>query len=327
VREDDGGERGGGGETVTPAAIVHGLAGTPAVDGCADSDGQCWICARPMARGMPVSKWQGATFTDQNKALAPDATHVCEPCVWAMSWVQPPGMPPAEAGKKGLNLRLFSHFFDARGYLALNKASKPAMLRWLREPKHGVWFAAIADTGQKHVLPWTPLNPAGGRSARFEERLIALPDDWSVVDAIAALLTLGVTKGEVERGEYSPRSYQEHGREPMHGFESAYRYLRGTGWFTLALWLAQRDEVAYEDRRRKGAGVARSNGRCRAGVAGAIPRGRREPAQALATDPRPSKDGRSNKPKRARVGNGDAAVAQDSNPEQLALFGNAGARR
>lgn len=90
-----------------------------------------------MRRGAPIDRWQGQNFTDQNKARCSTATHVCEACVWACSWVQPPDRPTATDGKKGLNLRLFTHVCDDRGYRSLNKANKPEILRWLREPKSG----------------------------------------------------------------------------------------------------------------------------------------------------------------------------------------------
>ena len=97
----------------------------------------CCLCGLPATTGVPYTKWQGANFTDQKKLKNYGGSHVCEPCVWAHSWVPPPGHAPPADGKKGVNLRLFSHFWcGSTGYVYLNKASKIDMLRWLRSERH-----------------------------------------------------------------------------------------------------------------------------------------------------------------------------------------------
>lgn len=169
----------------SPASILHAIAGAPALDGAIDLPPgcRCWLCARTMSRGVDRVRWEGANFQNQNTAREQGAAYVCEPCAWVCSWVPPPGIvtPP---GKKGLNLRLFSHFWHAGEYRYWNKADKPAMRGWLRAPKQGPWFAAIADTGQKHVLPWTPISYGPRGRVRFEERDVWLPDaaGWEIGD-------------------------------------------------------------------------------------------------------------------------------------------------
>lgn len=131
------------------------------------------------------------------------------------------------------------------------KAEKPALLAWLRRPHPGRWFAAIADSGQKHVIPYAPINPVGSRGAvavMFEEREIRLPPyAWIHVEATAGLLTAGATKDEVARGDYEPAAW---GRcaEAIRAYERAWAVLRGGAWFDLALFLAQRDEAAVQER-------------------------------------------------------------------------------
>ncbi len=304
------------------ALLLHRLAKSPAQDGCADVDATaCWLCGCETTRGMPVSRWQGSNFTDQNKARRQDSELVCEACCWACAWNVPPGFPPPEPGKKGLNLRLFSHLYDDRGYLALNKAKKPEILRWLREPKQGRWFAAIADTGQKHLLPWTPLNPAGSAAGvvRFEERTVRL-GDFAIVDSMTRMLSGGVTKAEIATGDYSVRTWREFEPATVRAFESMHARIRGTAWFELALWLSQRDEEIYETTRRGKARSAAEQDRKRAARnAKAVSRGRRKPAQALGADPRPDADGGTNKRKRRRVGDGAAEVAEDPDAQQRAF--------
>jgi len=63
----------------------------------------CWLCAAETTRGAKVDRWQGANFTDQNKARAASATHVC--CEWRLSgwcagaeWAGPSGSGGITAG-------------------------------------------------------------------------------------------------------------------------------------------------------------------------------------------------------------------------------------
>lgn len=220
----------------TATQMLHTHMGTPAVDGCAAvvmaGDERCYVCGGTAARGMAVSKWQGTNFTGQDRALCPWSHHVCEACVWAM------------AGKPPDTMRMKSHLYEAGvGHAALHKGDKAAILAFLRQPHAGAWWAAIADSGKKHILPATPVNPAGASGrVRFEERTVALPargeGGWSLVDDIAALLGDGVTKREVDAGSYSPRSY-EAARARVEAFERRWRGSRGEAWFALALWLAQ----------------------------------------------------------------------------------------
>lgn len=237
--------------------MLFDVAGCPAVDGANSSqrvldvdlpECRCWLCGAPTADGVPWKKWQSAKFTDQNKCSAPESDCVCPACVWACSWVRPLGYPAPEAGKRGVNLRLFSHLLDARGYQYFNKAAKPSILSWLRGPHEGDWLACIADSGQKHLIPWTPINPPGLQPGYgvvyFEQRQLQL-GNWALVDAMVELLTLGTTKAEVETGSYSARSWGVV-RNELRRFESSFASLRGGAWFSLALWLSQRNEARWK---------------------------------------------------------------------------------
>ena len=223
--------------------ILWSARGSPALAGVEAASGVCWVCAHTLVRGLRVDSWQSAKFTGQTRVRRPSASHVCEPCAWAMS-----GRPPD-------TLRMTSHLWgDGEGYAAPNKGDKPAILRFLRAAHAGAWLAAIADSGKKHVVPWTPVNPPGTRRGRvlFEDRVVVLPGDaagWNIVDRLAALLTAGATKDEVARGEWSPRAWALLGGATIETFEADFgRRERGGVWFDLALWLAQRDEEAVADR-------------------------------------------------------------------------------
>lgn len=159
------------------------------------------------------------------------------------------------------------------GYVNASKGEKQLVREFLARKHEGIWFAAIADSGQKHVLPFAPLNGPGSRSGvvLFEETLVTVPDDQSLIDHMTELLTAGVTKDEIDRGDYYVRTMRER-REMAREFESSHGHERGSPWFALAIWLAQRDEeeverrLAAEKEAKKNAGrkakkTARNKGR------------------------------------------------------------------
>jgi len=229
---------------------------------------RCWMCGEYINAGVPIDKWLGENFTAANRVASPASRHVCPACVYICARVS--SVPGREAGPcskcrgepgkrescahcegtgknpHGGSFRNYSHLYDAGYYDNATKAEKPKILSFLRRPHKGPWFAAIADSGQKHVVPFTPVNPSGSLRGivMFEEARVELPRDtmgWSIVDDAAKALTAGATKGAMETGEYVAGEW-ERARAEIEEFERRWGRLRGGAWFSLALWLAQRDE-------------------------------------------------------------------------------------
>lgn len=229
-------------EMMTASQTLWSRSGAPTVADAVDVPRSfCWVCAGTTTRGVLVERWMGSNFVGQNRVRMPSAQHVCEACVHVMA-----GRPPDTA-------RMYSWLVDDRGVLRLNKGDKPRMREWLRSPKQGPWFAAIADSGKKHVIPWAPVNPAGTRLARvmFEEMEVTIPSDeahgWGLVDSAANLLTAGATKAEISSGVYGVGAWARCEHE-IRAFETEHGARRGAAWFELAVWLAQRDEAAVAER-------------------------------------------------------------------------------
>ena len=222
---------------MTATQMVHAIAGAPPHDDCTDHDvSACWVCGGASTRGMDRVRWMGSNYTSQNRAMMPASQLVCEACVTVMA-----GRPPNTE-------RMWSHLVEGADHVRLNKGSKPVMREFIRRAHNAAWFAAIADTGQKHIVPWCVVNAANQRGGvvLFEETLVELPRDdagWSLIDAIADILTAGATKEEITTGNYGSRAWQLCGAR-LRIFERDRRYMRGGTWFDLALWLAQRDEVS-----------------------------------------------------------------------------------
>lgn len=100
-------------------------------------------------------------------------------------------------------LRLYSHLWHDGAYSYANKGDKPSILEFLRAPKTGPWFACIADSGQKHLLPYTPINPA--RSRRH------LESPGSGIGCVWALLVVSVGAATVGRsGSGDTTRYSKH---------------------------------------------------------------------------------------------------------------------
>lgn len=308
---------------VSASQLLWRRAGSPRM-ACEDVTATCWLCGAPLSRGQRVSDWMPSTFTAQNRARCLSSEWICEACVWAT------------AGKPPDTLRMYSHLVDDAECLRANKGQKPEIRAFLRREKHGPWFAAIADSGQKHVVPWAPINPPGSRRGRvlFEEQMVTL-GDFALVDELVALLTAGATKEEIERGDYGPRAWQLCGAQ-IEAFESQHGGLRGGSWFALAVWLAQRDEeqVAARMRAEK---EAKANAKARQrseraprqadggaadGGAARVPRGRRKSAEALGPDHGPAAGSGEDVGDRARVDDGSHAEPATRRPVQVSLFGD-----
>lgn len=301
-----------------PAQRLHALAGSPPIKSCEDKASACVVCAQTFSRTMQYDRWQGSAFTDQNKLRGLGlSARVCEPCVWAHAWVAPPdkesnpsdAVSATGAKAKGLNLRLFSHFWSERdGYRSLHKGEKPAIREWMRARVDGErWWAAISDTGQKHTIPWVREQRRARGIVRFEERDVQL-GDWSLVDVMTHALTAGVTKAEIESGMYSPRSWELAASHVRSLMALADEHM-GSGWWSLGIWMAQRDEAQVAQRMAEekvakaarktrargpsaeGRGGARGDSRARARDAERVPGGGSEPARPLEPSPRSAASG------------------------------------
>lgn len=233
-------------------------------------------------------------------------------------WESPPFAPVKD--KNGKILRYNGP--SGLGYVNASKGEKPLIREFLRREHVGSWFAGIADSGQKHVLPFTPMN-ARGRSGMvlFDEQLVRVPSSFDLLDAMTDVLNDGITKYELERGEYYVRTMRENRARAL-WFEQEFGIReRGSAWFTLALWLAQRDEDEHERRNQKKGGDA---GRRDVAVPAERVPARTERATAdelLDPDTGPRSRCRKADHDRKRVGRSDAAPAPDREPQQGRLPG------
>lgn len=294
---------------ILPSAsqLLHAHLGSPPVAECAPIpfESSCWICGGTACpRGIDARLFCQKAMTDQTQCRDQDASHVCEACIYVRARSSPvperlPGPCSACRGKHsegcskcggsgrnaaGGNFRNYTHLFDEGAdprYVTASKAEKPVILAWLREAREGAWFAAIADSGQKQVLPYAPINLPWGRGrVVFDDVTVLLPtrEGWGLADAMSALLTTGVTKDEVGSGLYLPSSWRQY-ETALRAFEERWGHERRGSWFSLALWLAQRDEAAL-------AAGKETHGDQRRSRRGAPPKDRRGAAHTPKPPPR-----------------------------------------
>lgn len=276
----------------SPSIITHALCGSPVVEGCAAITDRCWLCGAISARGMRVTDWVGANFTDWDRVALPSSDTICEACVYVCSWTDPPGRrSKREDAKRGTMFRMYSHVWErgwsgkqASQYANADKGEKPLLRAFIEREHAGDWFAAIADSGKKHVLPFAPMNaPGRGGLALFDDLLVSVPSETRLIGVMVSLLTAGPSKAEIETGQYSQQNWARCMSE-IRAFEETHGRERGGAWFSLALWLAQRDEeqvaarVAAE-KETKGAERARKGTSKNAGRGAASGRAKRIPEE------------------------------------------------
>lgn len=251
----------------SPSQTVHALLGAPPVQhpeptGPVEAPYGCRVCGGPCTRGLAYDDWSGAYSARPNRVRAWQSEVVCEACVAITTSNSPCPARPAAEGKGAIRWMNVSALYDEHGLVTATKGEKPALREWIARPRKGAWFAAFAESGQKHVLPWTRWCPAGTRTGvvRFEERdaLIHLDALELMCRETCLLLTAGATKETIETGAYSPAQWKLC-REAIELYESRWATKRGSDVFALALWLAQRDEaeVAARIEREKAESAAK----------------------------------------------------------------------
>lgn len=294
--------------------------GCPRVPACVDVEGPCYVCGSLLGRGTPLKAWMGSNYVDQARVMCPLSGHVCEACAYVHSRTSPvKGREPKEGKKLGGNFRNYSHLGEGEWYANASKGEKPVIRDFLRAEHRAPWFAAIADSGQKHVLPFAPLNgPGRGGRVQFEDATVLVPEDTTLIDDVTEALTSGVTKDEILAGSYRVWTWQTL-PDLVRDFESRRGGERGSEWFGLAVWLSQREEQEHARRQE----ARESSRRCGGRTEGRVPRGakRAPPVELLGEDRASDESSGSDDGLVQRVVQRDAEEPAGRQPAQLGLFG------
>jgi hypothetical protein len=224
--------------------ILWNAAGQPGGDG--NEEGICRICGEA-GSGLPFPTWVRNTFTDWDKILPGEV--ICLPCQFAFSEANL--LLAARVGKgKPQRMRNYSHFVIGGEWIPLSKSDKARMVEILRS---GFEVAVIADSGQKHII----FRAAPGVVQFEEQRVRDVDAALALLDPVQALY-VGFSKTEIETGRYMQHRIIKFGLLEWDRLERKVRPFRGSGIFSLALFLAQKGDSDDGDA-REGGGPPDSN--------------------------------------------------------------------
>ena len=234
--------------------IVWELAGSPEITApsvaklITDTPGVCAICGHRSERTAVADRALGANFSDRGH-LTRFTEVVCPACLWCCSGKPPtslrmwsiiaaPGMDLPPSNPK-------AWLQGTPGLMLFNRSNPGPLAALLADPPLGQWCASVAYSGQKHVLPYTPINTVRGEwTIRAEDHYVtATPGQWQAVHAAAlGLRRLGVPADDVLAG--APRYLKT--RSDLTRWSELDRQL--SGWhnspiLSLALWTITKETM------------------------------------------------------------------------------------
>ncbi len=201
---------------MTATRMAWDLAGQPRRDSLPVSllPGRCAVCGTMAEETVAASLTVGqASFTTRDHLADRAGDLTCYPCAWALAGRPPYALrtwtvacaPGRDLGPP--NPKSAPAAPAAPGLLLTAKNDMRAVAMLLCDPPDGPWCAAVADTGHKHTLPWTPVNHGAGRwRIRFEaEDVTAAPARFrDILGRSAALRHAGLGRDEVAAMDPAP---------------------------------------------------------------------------------------------------------------------------
>lgn len=210
----------------------------------------CRFCGE-QGEGKPFGQWVKPTFTDHDK-LQPGEI-ICNNCLF---WFNEASTELAQIiGKeKPQRMRNYSHFVVGGNWVPLSKGDKARMAQLLLGNPFPE-LAAIAESGQKHIVFRARRNPNGSRAGwiQFEENQLWVdPDNLRFWLDLAESMLITFSKTEIISGNYLPYRILDFGLKQWQANEAKIKPQRGSLFFNLVLFLAQRKEKT--DERKSGNG-------------------------------------------------------------------------
>lgn len=218
----------------------------------ADAEAACAICGTVDPRTANADRALGANFSDRGHLTNNGSDRICTACLWCCS-----GKPPATLRMWSIvatttHEQPASHpkaWTDLGPHVCLTNRAAPQPVRdILTRGADGDWLCTVAYSGQKHVIPYSPINH--GRDAwtvRVEDHYVsATCAQFAEARRHAdALRRLGVPEDAVMAGQpayvKTPEAlaaWKEHA-QPLD------RYL-GSPLLRLALWTITKTTMQEE---------------------------------------------------------------------------------
>lgn len=179
---------------------------------------KCYLCASPNAAHPLTLK---DSFTAHSICKAPDSKVMCDRCSWVLPlrcWYLNPNKK--KWGK--LFSRNWSWLFvgdtlvspviqgehtEGKDTLPIvsNLATRVEIREWLINPPEPPFTIAIAESGQKHILPWAQTAYNRDRfPIQFELDTVYIERQKfrNLLECYESLMALGFSKTEIDSGEY-----------------------------------------------------------------------------------------------------------------------------
>jgi hypothetical protein len=227
---------------LTSSQIVYRAAGHIIDD---YEDRHCHLCAGGLFSPVPSSSILKTTFTNHDKTTGSGL--ICAACAWTLSEPSPE-LTTLTGKDKPQRLRNYSHFVVDGRWTPLSKGNKAAQAALLASPGGLPEVAAVAVSGQRHLLFRTPSNPSGqGRGwVMLEEEALWVDQSQfsTLVAAIQILLTARYSKESIRTGRYIYPPEAPITLDEVATTDNYLREYRGGGVFALALFLATIEEEA-----------------------------------------------------------------------------------
>jgi len=192
------------------------------------TDGRCWLCGGETGgRGQPVRKAIKDTFTDCDKASAPQSKSVCPGCTFCLSFTP---------------LRNYSILATEQG---LQHPTRPEIRDLLIEPPEPPFVLCIAVSGQKWLhFRGQVAYSRDGYPVQMEETRVYVDRTLLAeqLDLVERLYTI-FTKEEIKTGHFGQNRIKQFGIARFEETEGKTARHRGTRLFDLAVFVAQKREV------------------------------------------------------------------------------------
>ena len=239
---------------ISLSTLIFAASGRPSSPKCEAHDGLCWLCGADMQLGLVVSEWAGEGFNAYARAQRradTESTHVCDACTFVSSRVSPvPGRPPKDGKKFGGNFRNYSHGAELLpngevDYVNASKAETPVLVSFLdRAGSRGPWALALATSGQKHVIPYAPVNAPGAAVVLLAFEDLIVRADKSTLSRLIAVMNevrrASLCSAEaIASGTYHPKDLAR-AMPTVVAFEREYSRMRGGGVFEVAAFLTSK---------------------------------------------------------------------------------------
>lgn len=185
-----------------------------------EKSANCFLCGRRHGLNL-VSEYLGEYFTDKSRARIPQSPYVCDFCAWAIKlrcWYWHEGkqkwsklfargwssllhggtlVAPTIEGERTEGRDTFPIVFAL--------PTRAQMRGWLLDPPEPPFTIAIAESGQKHILPWAQ----EGHSRDYFPVQFELDSLWidraqftNLIGHYEALMAMGFSKTEIDSGKY-----------------------------------------------------------------------------------------------------------------------------